>query len=131
MRFALVAANASERRQVGAPGEASCSCGVAYVPPGQRAAEEVRQHPEESDRSIAARIGVHHSTVNEARKRTVGNPTVAPRTGRDGKTRRMPRKTDITDATREAMASLLPERERRQAGAVLDEGKPMEQVATH
>jgi hypothetical protein len=51
----------------------------------------VAANPEKSDRAIAEEIGVHHSTVNEARKRsTAGNPTVEKRTGRDGKTRRMP-----------------------------------------
>ena len=78
--------------ECGATTNAACNCGKPYVPAGARAAEALAQNPEKSDRAIAAEIGVHHSTVNEVRKKsTVGNPTV-PRKGKDGKTRKLPAK---------------------------------------
>jgi hypothetical protein len=75
----------------GAEANASCNCGVVYQPKSVRAAEAVTANPEKSDRAIAKEIGVHHSTVNEARKQLSDNPTVE-RTGLDGKKRKMPEK---------------------------------------
>jgi hypothetical protein len=73
--------------------EAACACGVAYVPAGQRAADAVAASPEKSDRAIAADLGVGNATVSRVRRATVSHDTVVePRTGRDGKTRRMPQK---------------------------------------
>lgn len=44
-------------------------------------------HPEKSDRAIAVEVGVHHSTVNDARKRlSVSDSEPSTRTGRDGRT---------------------------------------------
>jgi ParB-like chromosome segregation protein Spo0J len=50
----------------------------------------IEWNPEKSDRTIAAESGFGHATVSRARKSTVSPETVGKRTGRDGKTRRMP-----------------------------------------
>ena len=42
----------------GAEANASCNCGVSYIPKALRAAEAVKANPEKSDRAIAADIGV-------------------------------------------------------------------------
>lgn len=102
----------------GAPGEGSCGCGAPYVPPGQRAAEAVRQSPEKSDRAIAADLGIGKDTVRRVREATGACAPVQSRIGLDGKTRKMPRKTEIPEARKTAAAH-----------AVLDEGKPRDQVA--
>jgi hypothetical protein len=68
----------------------NCQCGVPYVPKTMRAAEAVKAHPEKSNRMIAEEIGVHPSTVDEARKQLPGDPAVEKRTGLDGKARQMP-----------------------------------------
>jgi hypothetical protein len=78
--------------ECGAKAEATCDCGVAYVPAGVAAAKAVAAHWEQSDRAIAKKIGIHYSTVREARlKLTGGNPSVDKRIGLDGRTRRLPR----------------------------------------
>jgi hypothetical protein len=77
--------------QCGAEANASCSCGKPYVPKQQRAAEAVAAHPEKSNRAIADDIGVDEKTVRQARASTADQSAVdEPRTGKDGKTRRMP-----------------------------------------
>ncbi|WMT71327.1 hypothetical protein [Bradyrhizobium sp. Ash2021] len=58
---------------------------------GERAAKAFEENPEMSDRAIAAKIGVAHPTVGEARKATGDNLPVAKRTGRDCKKRKPPR----------------------------------------
>jgi hypothetical protein len=64
--------------------------------PRVRAREALAEHPEKSDRAIAAAIGVSPTTVGKARDQlsTAGQfPTgndLEPRTGMDGRTRRMP-----------------------------------------
>jgi hypothetical protein len=74
----------------GADGEGTCRCGVPYVTPGERAAEAVAASPTKSDRAIAGEIGVSTPTVSRARKRaTVTGVTVAKRTGKDGKARKV------------------------------------------
>jgi hypothetical protein len=76
----------------GAEANASCNCGKPYVPAGQRAAEAIAAHPEKSDRMIAAEIGTSPTTVGKARASTVHTGQLdEPRTGKDGKTRRLPR----------------------------------------
>jgi hypothetical protein len=75
----------------GAAAEATCDCGMPYVPAGDRAAKAVAENPEMSDRAIAAEIGVGPETVRRARKSTASHEAVGKRTGRDGKTRAMPR----------------------------------------
>lgn len=75
----------------GAPGEATCDCGAAYVPAGQLAAKAIAANPDKSDRAIAEEIGVSHQVVGRARKKATGpNGPVATRTGRDGKARKPP-----------------------------------------
>jgi hypothetical protein len=74
----------------GAEANASCSCGKPYLP-RERAAEAVAAHPEKSDRAIADEIGVGKDTVRRARAATgAGAPVEGPRTGKDGKARRLP-----------------------------------------
>jgi hypothetical protein len=73
----------------GAEANASCDCGKPYVPKLRRAADAIRANPEKSDRAIAAEIGVSQPTVSKAR--TENQLSVdQPRTGLDGKVRRMP-----------------------------------------
>jgi hypothetical protein len=75
----------------GADGQGSCQCGAPYIPKSQRAAEAIAANPEKSDRAIAAEIGVSHEAVSKVRRSTVNLLTVdAKRTGRDGKTRKVP-----------------------------------------
>jgi hypothetical protein len=68
----------------GVEANASCNCGVAYTPKIVRAAEAIKANPQKSDRAIAAEIGVHHSTVQEARK-VADHPPPDARVGLDGK----------------------------------------------
>ena len=74
--------------------DAKCDCGVDYiiVRPGKAAAIAIAKFPEKSDRVIAENIGVSPNTVKAARA-TVQNCAVDSRIGKDGKERRMPRKT--------------------------------------
>jgi hypothetical protein len=83
----------------GAEANASCNCGKPYLP-RQRAAEAVAAHPEKSDRAIAEEIGVSHQTVARARDATGPHgPVDEARTGRDGKTRKLPSyKPPLTEA---------------------------------
>jgi hypothetical protein len=68
----------------GSETNATCTCGAAYVPAAQRAAEAIKANPGKSDRAIAADIGVNQSTVSRARQS--GDAPASPeRTGRDGK----------------------------------------------
>jgi hypothetical protein len=77
----------------GAEANASCNCGKPYEPKSARAREAVEAHPEKSDRAIAAEIGVSQPTVSKARHQLATDNNLSvdePRTGLDGKTRRMP-----------------------------------------
>jgi hypothetical protein len=78
----------------GAEANASCNCGVSYIPKAVRAAEAVRANPEKSDRAIAAEIGVSGETVRQARKQLPSDLAVDERTGLDGKTRKVPSAAD-------------------------------------
>jgi hypothetical protein len=80
----------------GAEANASCNCGVAYMPAGQRAAQAVAEHPEKSNRAIAAELGVDEGTVRRVRssgaefsapERKSGGENSSPekRIGLDGK----------------------------------------------
>jgi hypothetical protein len=73
----------------GSEANASCTCGVAYMPKSIRAAEAIAKNPEKSDRAIAVEIGVSQPTVSKART-TDKRFSVEARTGLDGKTRKMP-----------------------------------------
>jgi hypothetical protein len=68
-----------------ASASASCDCGAAYVPAGERAALAIAANPEKSDRAIAADIGVDHKTVAKARRAPGEKSPPAKRTGKDGK----------------------------------------------
>lgn len=102
--------------------EAKCSCGASYgyISPGELAAKAVMDNPGMSDRSIADKIGVDKDTVNRARKSTGGNPPVdaEKRTGKDGKTRRLPKKRKNN-----------PKQEAIAANQVLDGAKTQKQAA--
>lgn len=78
----------------GAEANASCDCGLSYVPKAVRAAEAVRANPEKSDRAIAAELGVGRTTVQRAREELAHDGPVedGPRIGRDGKARRLPQR---------------------------------------
>jgi DNA-binding transcriptional MocR family regulator len=78
----------------GAEVNANCNCGVVYVPKAQRAADAIKANPEKSDRAIAKEIGASPTTVGKAREQlsTTGQLEDRPRTGLDGKTRKMPEK---------------------------------------
>jgi hypothetical protein len=95
---ATTAADASVQRMVctgcGAEANASCNCGVAYMPKSVRAAEAVKANPEKSSRAIANEIGVDKNTVEKARKELTGDKSpVDKRRGLDGKTRKPPKKS--------------------------------------
>jgi hypothetical protein len=92
----------------GAEANASCSCGKPYVPARERAAEAVAAHPDKSNRVIAEEIGVDEKTVRQARASTADQSAVEEsRTGKDGRTRRLP--SYIPDAERvRQKAGLLP-----------------------
>src|SRR6516162_6083805 len=83
-----------ECSECGARASASCKCGAPYVPARARAVAVLTEHPEKSDRAIAAEIGVGHATVSRARS-TVPDETVDERIGRDGKVRRLPRRRSM------------------------------------
>jgi hypothetical protein len=68
----------------GAEANASCTCGVAYVPKAIRAAEAVKASPEKSNRAIAADLGVDKETVRKARSRGDQSPPAVV-IGQDGK----------------------------------------------
>ena len=76
----------------GAPGHASCACGVAYVPAASKALAAIAETPQLSDRSIAKRIGISKDSVRRAR--TGASAPVEPmaRLGADGKVRQLPRR---------------------------------------
>jgi hypothetical protein len=79
----------------GADGEGSCRCGANYVPWKEKAAADaVAAHPHKSNRAIADEIGVDEKTVRKARRKstTADRSAVGKRTGKDGKTRNMPRR---------------------------------------
>ena len=68
----------------GAEANATCTCGVAYMPKSVQAAEAIKANPERSNRAIAQETGLSEQTVRRARQ---GAPSGAPETvtGRDGK----------------------------------------------
>jgi hypothetical protein len=66
----------------GAEANASCNCGLNYVPKAVRAAEAVKANPEKSNRAIAEETGLSEPTVRRARASSDAPETV---TGKDGK----------------------------------------------
>jgi hypothetical protein len=75
----------------GAKGEAGCDCGAGYISASAFAAKAIERNPEKSNRAIAEEIGVSYETVRRERP-TDTNVSVEPRTGKDGRRRKMPRK---------------------------------------
>ena len=69
----------------GSEANASCNCGLSYVPKKLRAAEAIKANPEKSDRAIAADLGVDPMTVNKARRELGVEHSTPERIGRDGK----------------------------------------------
>jgi hypothetical protein len=105
----------------GAVGELGCDHGEgAYRPLSYFVTEAVKKTPKKSDRAHAKDLGVHHSTVNEARKQLSDYPTVEKRVGLDGKARRMPRLTRRATATEAEAAGFKATGEAR---VLLDTGK--------
>jgi hypothetical protein len=70
----------------GSEANASCNCGLSYIPKKIRAAEAIKAAPEKSDRAIAADLGLGKDTVRRARDQ-IGAcaPPQSERIGRDGK----------------------------------------------
>jgi hypothetical protein len=70
----------------GAEANASCTCGVSYIPAKLRVAEYDQANPGKSTRQAAADLNIPRSTVSDARVRT-RTPDEAPKkvTGLDGK----------------------------------------------
>src|SRR5580765_6446850 len=91
--------------ECGAHAKAACNCGAAYVPAMLLAAKALKASPKESDRAIADRLGIDHKTVAKARKAT-GEKSPVARTGKDGKTRRLPARPEpkISDPVKEINA---------------------------
>jgi hypothetical protein len=106
----------------GAETHASCSCGAVYRPKAQRAAEAVADHPEKSNRAIAAETGLSEATVRRARDATASDDAVdEPRVGLDGKRRKPP--SYIPDPPPEIRDSLI-----EQALDVVRQMTPAERV---
>lgn len=82
----------------GAEGSGSCDCGASYVPARERARAAIAANPGLSDRAIAAEIGTSHQTIMRARRGTGPDGPVEPRTGLDGKTRRLPIRPEVFEA---------------------------------
>src|SRR6266550_529556 len=103
----------------------ACACGAPYVSAGKIAARAVAEHPEKSDRAIADELGIDHKTVGRARRKSTGdNAPVGKRVGKDGKARKLPKKSDggrAGRATASACTTSDPERDH-------DEGDPPEKI---
>jgi hypothetical protein len=52
----------------GAEANATCTCGVAYMPKSVQAAEAIKANPERSNRAIAQETGLSEPTVRRARQ---------------------------------------------------------------
>jgi phage terminase large subunit-like protein len=91
----------------GAEANASCNCGVSYMPKAARAAEAIANNPEMSNRAIAEKIGTDEKTVRKARKSTADWSAV--RKGRDGKKRKQPvKKTKPAETPKPAPETTPP-----------------------
>jgi len=89
---------------------AACDCCAPYVPKRQRAAEAIAEHPEKSNRAIADDIGVDEKTVREARASTADWSAVdEPRTGKDGRTRKLPSYIPDVERVRPKLGLLSPD----------------------
>ena len=96
--------------------DAGCDCGAPYLPAGQRAAAAVAANPQMSDRAIAKELKVSPTTVGDARRSQLSSAGQLdePRTGMDGKVRRLPQRVPITgdDDDDEFTATELAARDR-------------------
>ena len=65
----------------------------------QKAVEAIKANPQMSDRAIAKEIGTSNHTVARARRDATGNdfPVDEPRTGLNGKQRRMPIRQPVVE----------------------------------
>jgi hypothetical protein len=122
----------------GALTQAACGCGAgyAYMSPGEMAAKAVKDNPGMSNVALADKLGIDESTVRKARKSTSGNPEVEKRTGKDGRTRRMPRKKSEPSGEKRKKSTkstrgykTRPAEQHAAASQVLDAGKTREQTA--
>lgn len=75
--------------------EASCECNAPYVPARDLAAEQIKLHPEKSNRMIAAETGASKDSVARIRAATGAREPVK-RIGLDGKARSLPAPTIVT-----------------------------------
>lgn len=102
----------------GAEANASCNCGLAYVPASQRAAEAIKNNPEKSNRAIAAELGVSDMTVGRARE-SLGATYVAPdRLGRDGKIYTFSKPEEVLEAAKVIRAERLDEKRAEKIAAI-------------
>ena len=123
----------------------ACECRgqFDYIAPGELAEWAIKTYPDKSDRVIAEKFGISDTTVLRARKATASNEAVehsssasneAPvkRTGKDGKTRRMPRKKSEPSepakerAGRRGQSMPQLDRAREIVRPLMDAGKPFQ-----
>ena len=71
--------------QCGAEANASCDCNKPYVPAARRVTEYDKANPGQSERTVAAELGISKTAVHEARA-SGGHPRPPEIIGRDGKT---------------------------------------------
>lgn len=112
--------------------EATCGCGVGYVPAGEYAAKAVADpaNASKSARQIAREIGISDSTVREALKKS-GARNHAPETsvtGKDGKSYKA-RKAEKTNAAGKAIDQILARGEKPDRGNVSRESHTGELTA--
>jgi hypothetical protein len=74
--------------------DAGCNCGAPLMSKGQRIAEAIVVGDQRSSRAIAKELGVSHTAVDDVRNSTGKRLPVGPRTGLDGRTRRLPRRQE-------------------------------------
>ena len=86
----------------------SCECRgkFDYIAPSELAEWAVKTYPEKSDRVIGEEFGISDRTVNRARASTATNDAVEKRTGRDGRTRRMPQRQSKPPGVKQAQRSI-------------------------
>jgi hypothetical protein len=89
--------------ECGAEANATCACGVAYIPAGEYARKVAAMQPGVSNRALAEQIGVSYQTVRRARQSVDTNVSTESRTGKDGKmySPRKPHKAPSLDKARE------------------------------
>jgi hypothetical protein len=70
----------------GAKAEATCDCGVPYIPAHEFAALAIARDPKKSNRALAMETGLSKDTIRAARKSGGENSPPEKHEGRDGKT---------------------------------------------